>query len=603
MIRRLLCLAVMLCATGGAESASDLADDWIKVQQALVIQDREEFSERAQQLQTRARELQARRLTPYAEGLVLWARNNPGDFAWTVAAKAREFDPELPSTYFLAARWRWESRDYLRAFTSYLAGWWVSFHFEPTRWMLAAASVGWLVLTLGWALFLAVIYQDLVYLPRIAHDGWELGRLVFSSPNAAVFAVAILLAPLLVGLGPMWLVAYIFCLSWAYMGVNQRVAAVVTCLLLALIMPSVAVWQDAMLRWPSLQDRMVNLFEERRIDFPTLREVAELEPQMKSESSFHVLFGELSRMHGEADVARVEFQRASLAGDGNVVSLIFLGNMSLEDGDVQLAIQQYNQAIEKDPSAALAYRNLSFAYDQSRRFQDGDAARNTAKQIAGEGWEGLGIPGRDPRIRYPRLGRDDVAAMIAAAPPDVRLKPGARGSVDQFVDQLKTPESFIFLVAGLLGVVVLLVRSQWMWTAHMCSKCGRLFCPRCKTATESDALCSQCISVFLKRDVMAQDQQAAKQVGIRRWQIASAAIRRVAGVLIPGSHDLLGGHPWLGLITGFFAWLLLSGAVIWVPMVIPEVEPLASILPLQVILGIGFLALWLRSVLGAWERS
>ena len=109
--------------------------------------------------------------------------------------------------------------------------------------------------------------------------------------------------------------------------------------------------------------------------------------------------------------------------------------------------------------------------------------------------------------------------------------------------------------------------------------------------------------MFLKRDVVAQDQQSAKQAGIRRWQIASAAFRRVAGVLIPGSHDLLGGNPWLGLITGFVAWLLLYGAVIWVPMVIPEVEPLASILPLQVILGIGFLALWLRSVLGAWKRS
>ncbi len=603
MIRRLLCFAVVLCAAGVAESASDLADDWIKVQQALVIQDREEFTERAQQLQVRARELHARRLTPYAEGLVLWARNNPGDFAWTVAAKAREFDPELPSTYFLAARWRWEGGDFLGAITSYLAGWWVSFQFEPTRWMLAAASVGWVVLSLGWALVLAVIFQDFVYLPRIAHDGWELGRLVFSSPNAAVLAAAVLLAPFLVGLGPVWLAAYIFALSMAYMGPNQRVAAVVTCLLLALIVPGLAVWQDAMLRWPSLQDRMVNLFEERRIDFPTLREVAELEPQMKGESRFHVVLGELSRMHGEADVARIEFQRANLVGDGNAAPLVFLGNMSLEDGDVQLAIQQYNQAIEQDPSAALAYRNLSFAYDQSRRFQDGDAARNTAKQIAGEEWESVGIPGRDPRIRYPRLGRGDVEEMIAAASPDVRLNPGPRTSLATFVDGLKTPESYIFWVAALLGIVVFLARARWMWTAQMCSKCGKVFCPRCKTATESDTLCSQCISIFLKRDVVAQAHQSVKQAGIRRWGMLSSAVRRTAGVLIPGSSDLLDGRPWLGLVTGFLAWLLLSGAVLWVPMLIPEVEPLANIVPLQVIFGVGFLVVWLRSAFGAWKRS
>jgi len=603
MIRRLLCFVVVMCATGVAESASDLADDWIKVQQSLVIQDRGEFTERAQQLQVRARELQARRLTPYAEGLVLWARENPGEFAWTVAARAREFDPELPSTYFLAARWRWEGRDFLGSVTSYLAGWWVSFHFEPTRWMLAAASVGWVVLALGWTLLLAVIFQDFVALPRIAHDAWELGRLMFSSPNAAMIAAAVLAAPLLIGLGPVWLMAYIFALSMAYMGVNQRVAAVVTCLLLALIMPGLALWQDAMFRWPSLQDRMINLLEERQIDFPTLREVAELEPQMKGESGFHVVFGELSRMHGEADVARVEFQRASLVGDGNVTPLIFLGNMSLEDGDIQLAIQQYNQAIEQDPSAALAYRNLSFAYDQSRRFQDGDAARNTAKQIAGDEWESVGIPGRDPRIRYPKLGRDDVEAMIAAASPDVRLNPGSRTSVAAFVDRLKTPGSYLFLVAGLVGIVVVLVRARWMWTAQMCSKCGKIFCPRCKTATESDTLCSQCISVFLKRDVVAQKQQSAKQAGIRRWEMVSSAVRRVAGLLIPGSSDLLDGRPFTGLATGFLAWWLLFGAVFWAPMVIPEVEPLASILPLQVLFGIGFLALWLRSAFAAWKRS
>ncbi len=603
MIRRLLCFVVVLCAAGVTESASDLSDDWIKVQQALVIQDREEFTERAQQLQTRARELQARRLTPYAEGLVLWARDNPGELAWTVAARARDFDPELPSTYFLAAGWQWESRNYVQSIRSYLAGWWVSFLFEPTRWMLAASSVGWILLALGWALLLAVIFQDLVYLPRNAHDAWELGRLVFSSPNAVVLAVAIVLAPLFAGLGPIWVVAYIFGLSWTYMGINTRGAAAVTCILLALVTPTLALWQDAMLRWPSLQDRMVNLLEERRIDFPTLREVAELEPQMEGESSFHVLLGELYRMHGEADAARVEFQRANLVGDGDGVSLVFLANMSLEDGDIQLAIQQYNEAIELDPSAALAFRNLSFAYDQSRRFQDGDAARNTAKQIAGEDWETLGITGRDPRIRYPRFGRKEVEEMIAAASPDVRLTSGPRGSVDRFVNQLKTPESFVFLFALMFGAVILLVRTKWMWSATMCAKCGKVYCPRCKTATESDTLCSQCISVFLKRDVVARDQQSAKQAGIRRWETVSAAFRRTAGMLVPGSHDLLNGHPWLGLTTGFFAWLLLSGAVLWVPMVIPEVEPLANTLPLQIAFAIGALALWFRSILGAWKRS
>jgi hypothetical protein len=140
-----------------------------------------------------------------------------------------------------------------------------------------------------------------------------------------------------------------------------------------------------------------------------------------------------------------------------------------------------------------------------------------------------------------------------------------------------------------------------MWTAQRCAKCGKTFCAKCKTATESDALCSQCISVFLKRDVVAIDQQLAKQARVRRWDIVATASRRAAGVLIPGSHDLADGRPWLGLATGVLAWLCLLGALAWAPRVLPSVEPFATVVPVQVALGLGFLALWLRSIVGAWQ--
>jgi hypothetical protein len=123
---------------------------------------------------------------------------------------------------------------------------------------------------------------------------------------------------------------------------------------------------------------------------------------------------------------------------------------------------------------------------------------------------------------------------------------------------------------------------------------------KCKTATESDALCSQCISVFLKRDLVAIDQQLAKQARVRRWDIVSTASRRVASALIPGSHDLAERRPWLGLATGSLAWICLLGAVVWAPWALPSVDPYLAIAPVQLILGAGFLALWLRSVIGAW---
>ncbi|HQN94839.1 MAG TPA: tetratricopeptide repeat protein [Thermoanaerobaculales bacterium] len=602
MIRRLLCaLAVMLVPAWG-HSASALADDWLKVQRALAASDREEFTERVRQLQARAADCQALRLTPYAEALVTWASRHPDALGAVAVRAARELDPELPSSHFLVARWQWKRGSVVGAARSYIGGWWALFAFEPTRAMLGAAAGGWVLLSLGWAILLAVLVQTVTFLPRVAHDAVELARLALRPANATVLALAVLVLPLFGGLGPTWLLMYLFALGWAYMATaRQRVAAVVSCALLAVVVPLLAAWQQATLRWPVLETRVASMLDERRIDFPTLHELGDLDGGLGDNASFRVLLGELHRMHGDFDQARIEFQRAVLADAGNPMPRVFLGNLALEDGDVQLAIQMYNDAIRSDPREALAHRNLSFAYDQARRFKDGDAARTTAKEIAGADWQELGIPGRDARIRYPRLGREDVEAVMASVAARSSVATRMASARDRFVQSLFSPTSLVFWLCGALGVVVLLARSGRMWTAQRCSKCGRTFCEKCKTASDNETLCSQCISVFLKRDLVAVDQQLAKQARVRRWDTVATVARRAAGVLLPGSHDLADGRPWLGLATGALAWLCLLGALAWAPRVLPSVDPFAAVVPVQVALGAGFLALWLRSIIGAWQ--
>jgi tetratricopeptide (TPR) repeat protein len=602
MIRRLLCALAVILAPVAGESASALADDWLKVEHALAASDREEFTDRVRQLKERAGDCHALRLTPYAEGLVTWARRNPEGLGGVAVRAARELDSELPSSYFLLARWQWQRRDIIGSARSYVAGWWAVFLFEPTRAMLTGTVVEWLLLALGWSLLLAVLAQTAAFLSRIAHDAIELSRLLVKGSNSIVLAAVLLVLPLFGGRGPVWLLAYLFALSWAYMACGQRAAAILTSVLLALIVPAMTAWQHSMLRWPSLETRVASMLEERRIDFPTLHELADLEGELAGDASFHVLLGEMQRMHGDAEQARIEFQKSILADAGNSGPRVFLGNLALEDGDIQLAIQLYNDAIKNDPRDALAYRNLSFAYDQARRFKDGDAARRAAQEIAGKGWQQLGIPGRDGRIRYPRLGARDVAEVMARLPADARPPRRLTMAQDRFVPALFSPMSLAFWVCGFLGVVVLVARRRWMWTAQRCSKCGKTYCSRCKTAPENDALCSQCISVYLKRDVVAVDLQLAKHARVQRWGAVLAVSRRVAGVLIPGSHDFAGRRPWIGLTTGALAWICLLGALVWAPWVLPSVDPFVAVVPLQVMLGAAFLALWVRSVVGAWPE-
>jgi hypothetical protein len=224
-----------------------------------------------------------------------------------------------------------------------------------------------------------------------------------------------------------------------------------------------------------------------------------------------------------------------------------------------------------------------------------------SRKISG-GKEVLGIRSRDPRIQYPRLGADDVARIVATSGSEALVERPSPALGRHPIQAFMEPTSRVFWVMTVFGLLVLVLRTRWMWTAQTCTKCGKVFCPRCKTATESSSYCSQCISVFLKRDVVSIEQQSAKLDQIRRWSTWSTVGRRVASFLAPGSQHLLEDHAWLGLIVGVIAWTCLFGALIWAPLTLPVVDPLVAIWPEQAFLGLVFLAFWLRSIAVAWHR-
>jgi hypothetical protein len=358
------------------------------------------------------------------------------------------------------------------------------------------------------------------------------------------------------------------------------------------------------LRPPPLGESVSRMLEQRRIDPTTLRDFADTETYFSKISTYHLVMGELLRMHGDQRRARAQYRKATIADPRNAMAHVFRGNISIEDGDVSRGVQEYSTAVELDPEDVLAHVNLAYALDQMNRFQEADRARETARKLmpSGARVSSLGVRGQMPRIRYPRLGPEHIAEIRATAPPDDQHRLGAAASMRDAWAWLLSPLSAPFWVSGLIGALLLLVRSQWMWTAQACSKCGKIFCPRCKSATESSTYCSQCISVFLKRDKVAIEHQHAKQRQIRRWLSLSSVGRRVAAVLLPGGGLVLVGKVWQGFLVGVAVWLLLTGWLVWIPLFIPSVEPQALLLPAQLLLGLLFLVAWLASITLTWHR-
>lgn len=596
-------LVLLLTVVAVPVSASvGLADTWARTRQELRAGNLKEIQQGVEELRTMASETGVRRLTPYASALVMWASTHPESDRREIVRLARTLDRDLPSARFLAARLDWGQGRYVSAVREYLVGWWAVGRDSGSRWQLLLTLGPWWFLALGAAAIIGCVLGAVRFLPLMAHDGFELGLLFFGRGNAVVFAVVVLALPLFAGLGPAWVVGWLFALSWGYLGSSDRLVAAVVWLAAVLTVPAMGWWQTAGLRERPVLRRAAAMLEERRLDPSTLQELANLESRIGSSESYHLVLGELFRMHADPISARIQFQRAALAADSDPRPLVFLGNLALKEGNIPAAIESYGSAIERDPAFTLAYYDLSFAYDLGYRFREADNVRRKAEALGiAEVLERSGAKPSAGAVNPP-LEKAVVTRILDEVSGRDQGDPELSAPRVDVVKQLLNPLPLAFLATGGIGLILLVVRKRWMWVARACSRCGKVFCPKCKSATESEAYCSQCISVFLKRDVVAIEQQAVKLDQIRRWEWRTDVLRRAVSIVIPGGGVALAGRWALGVGVLTVAAACAFGLWFWIPFLLHEVIPEGSVLPLQAVLAAGLAVSWLGSIVNSWNR-
>jgi len=600
MLRRFIPALFVIVGVSAAADAN-LLDTWNEVQVNLTNGDVAGAELGITALQEEAVELEIRRLPAFAAALATWAEAHPGADGEAMLRVAKQLDPECPTCYFLAARWNLDKGATASAIKESIIGSIALIKFESTRRAVVAGILMWVVIAIVATLISMIFVVIVRYLRGIVFDARDFGGKVFRTANAWVFTLVLLLLPVFAALGPVWLAVYLFVLSWPYLSQILRIWAFIACLVLALAGPTFAWIQHDVLQSEPLMDRVGTMLDERQVDFATLREFSELAVEMEEISGYHLILGEFLRMHGEPGMARVEYQKATLLDPESSRPLVFVANLALEEGNTKRSIQLYNQSLGLDGQNAFAYHNLSLAFDLSRRFQEGDAARARAREIAGRGVAKDGLRGLDPRVRYPRLGRDDVADMVEGLSPDQMALVGRYSLSLDPLKQLSSRISVVFLLGAFLGLAALLVRLRMYPPSKECSKCGKVY--RLEAGFgESTVHCSQCVSVFMKREVVSIEQQTVKMNQIRRWEGWTSLLRRIAGFLIPGSQSLLDGQVIRGLFTGFLAWFFLIGALVLVPLFVPRIEPMAEFHSIQTVFLVLFGLTVLRSGISSWSR-
>ncbi len=589
-----LILVVGVCSV----EANPLFDAWGEVQNSLATDQEENLEVGLQRLLMAKKELGLKRVTPFAEALTAASLDRPGPVGSLLLESAKRLDPLLPAPRFMMGRRAWGSGNRVKALGEFANGGVNMMRLPSVRRAVISSCIPWILMTLGLSVVAAIVIQVVVFFRLISVDAYILGLRLFSRINALIFASVVVTLPLFAGLGPVWVLLYLFALVWIYMAVPQRIAAGVSLCVIVVTVPLLGFWHQTCLVPTQLQERIVEVLSKRKADFVTLREFIELEPEFEGSAAYHVVAGELLRLHGDRELGRLEFEKATLVSPNSVLPRLFLGAYALEDRDPWRALELLSDVVEMDPRGALGHYNLAIALDLTRRFDEGDAERRRARELAKGPLENLGLPGQEDRVLFPRLGSGIVESLAGHASAGAQFALDNRVHGRGLLNGVTVPP---LSLAGFFGLVVgggmLAARRRWYGPAQECGKCGKVFRPEDKSV-----YCEQCVSVFLKRNAVSIEQQTAKVAQVRRWELISGLVARGIGVAVPGGRQIVGGRVVLGILQTFIVWLPLLGAVAWVPLFLRTIEPALPVMGLQVGLVLVGVAGWVVLGLSAWSR-
>jgi len=369
------------------QALQQLQEQWL---QWISANDRERAAAVVDDLLATGRELGMRRLPDLSLGALMTAvrlarQGEARHAAWALEA-AERLDPGRPETAFAAAaverlEGRWPAsffqlaRGYLRLF---------AFPLERYLWLqeLLLWSLSLLLATGG--LFLAVqmatkggaLYRDLVQAFARRLPGGGAARSV-----ALGLAAVLLVWPLALPAGPVWLLLYWSVLLWGYVSPSER-AVVVALWLLAGAAPFVLAEQRrqvAVALSPPVQ--AMESLAQRRLYGGLFTDLGVLRSLLPESPAVKLLIADLHRSLNQWDSARSLYRQVLEQEPNNTAALLDLGVYFFEKGDFGNAIPNFQKAAASNPANAAAPFDLAQAYAQSYLFDEQRRALTQAKAI------------------------------------------------------------------------------------------------------------------------------------------------------------------------------------------------------------------------------
>jgi tetratricopeptide (TPR) repeat protein len=309
----------------------------------------------------------------------------------------------------------------------------------------------------------------------------------------------------------------------------------------------------------------------------TPRELRRLQERLradKPELAVAFALAHKAKREGELALAEQLYRKALDAGQGASYQALAaahnnLGNVYLLQGDAQRAVPQYQKAMDLQDSLAAPHFNLSRAWalggvDSLEKVQAEQARALELDRAGIDAFTGgqLAVNRRsnkfllDVPLDESMLEPLREAEAKVAAPVDDEVRALIAGP-------LPAGAATALPLLAALGFVGLHALRRRLRPSGRCERCGREVCKRCDgDARPSEALCAQCVNVFVRRTGVDPTERVRKEIAVQAYQRRRTILARLLNLLSGAGHVFL-GYPVSGVAFLLLTGLLASSVFFW----------------------------------------
>ena len=576
MKRLALTVLALACLGVVGARAEQIAprDVWPQATSAIDNNDVEGATRSANQLIDLGKSYGIKTFPQYAESAAALARQsmtkgNRVSADWGVKF-ADQLDPNDSAVAFSKADEASQQKNFARAIPTAVRGFADIFKKYRTRLLSRADSLIVILASIVLASIVFAITLFIRYGRSMAHDFREMLSRRMHGGAVTVLAFALLFLPLFLWLGPIWLLFYWLVIFFAYAGLVERILIIV----LSVAIAATPILLDLNAHWIAGVDGPVVLSaiasEEQAYHPEALHRLQDVVNVAPDSAMLHLLLGNLQLQDGNEPEAAAQYRR-SLELRDTAGAHVNLGNLHFLDNDFAAAITEYQRAEELDQRLAIAFYNHSIASGETYKFDEQAQRLDQAKKIDRNAIERIMSNPPTQKIVMYRPPIDeawDVSGRIAKSGA-ARALFGNYSSFDPTISA-RNPVTVGGLLAAIFAPLLWFKRRNSI--AGSCIKCGRTFCPRCKSSRESATYCTQCIHIYLKRDGVSVATKRTKLEEVGQHQIGMLRRNRLIATFLPGSAQLLEGRTIIGFI-GLFVFLFAVCLAVLVGRLAPVLAP------------------------------